>query len=131
MEKIICQRCQGNGYIKVKHSVDNPVETIQQCPLCNSQGEIMSKNIFEETRKSYRENTERLILETELVRKLNGVIKKLNDEVDTLNRKNENLNDAVGMLTKQKEYLQSKLREKGGVINEKSNVGSTREEIRG
>jgi len=107
------------------------VETIQQCPLCNSQGEIMSKNIFEETRKSYRENTERLILETELVRKLNGVIKKLNDEVDTLNRKNENLNDALGMLTKQKEYLQSKLREKGGVINEKSNVGSTREEVRG
>jgi chaperonin cofactor prefoldin len=91
----------------------------------------MSKNIFEETRKSYRENTERLILETELVRKLNGVIKKLNDEVDTLNIKNENLNDAVGMLTKQKEYLQSKLREKEGVMNEKSNVGSTREEIRG
>ena len=117
MEKIICQRCQGNGYIKVKHSVDNPVETIQQCPLCNSQGEIMSKNIFEETRKSYRENTERLILETELVRKLNGVIKKLNDEVD--------------MLTKQKIYLQSKLKEKEGVKDEKSNVGSTREEIRG
>ena len=58
-------------------------------------------------------------------------IKKLNDEVDTLNRKNENLNDALGMLTKQKEYLQSKLREKGGVANEKSDVGSTREEIRG
>lgn len=42
--------------------------------------------------------TERLILESKLVRELNGVIKKLNDEVDAL--------------TKQKIYLQSKLKEK-------------------
>lgn len=42
--------------------------------------------------------TERLILESLLVKELNSVIKKLNDEVD--------------MLTKQKVYLQSKLREK-------------------
>jgi len=41
--------------------------------------------------------TQRLILESVLVKKLNGVIKKLNDEVD--------------MLTKQKVFLQSKLRE--------------------
>jgi len=61
-------------------------------------------------------STERLILETKLVKELNGVIKKLNDEVD--------------MLTKQKVFLQSKLKQKG-VINEKSNVGSPREEIRG
>ena len=61
-------------------------------------------------------STERLILETKLVKELNGVIKKLNDEVD--------------MLTKQKVFLQSKLREKG-VVNEKSNVGSPREEVRG
>jgi len=61
-------------------------------------------------------STERLILETKLVKQLNGVIKKLNDEVD--------------MLTKQKVFLQSKLKQKG-VINEKSNVGSPREEIRG
>ena len=91
----------------------------------------MDKNMFEEERQRHRIKTERLMLESELVKQLNGVIKKLNDEVDTLNRKNENLNDALGMLTKQKEYLQSKLREKGGVINEKSNVGSTREEVRG
>tara|TARA_E500000075_G_C6868825_1_gene258561 strand:+ start:556 stop:708 length:153 start_codon:yes stop_codon:yes gene_type:complete len=44
-------------------------------------------------------NTKRLILETKLVKELNGVIKKLNDEVD--------------MLTKQKVFLQSKLKEKG------------------
>jgi hypothetical protein len=43
-------------------------------------------------------NTERLILDSKLVKELNGIIKKLNDEVD--------------MLTKQKVYLQSKLREK-------------------
>ena len=43
-------------------------------------------------------NTKQLILESKLVRQLNVVIKKLNDEVD--------------MLTKQKLYLQSKLREK-------------------
>lgn len=44
--------------------------------------------------------TERLMLESVLVKQLNGVIKKLNDEVDAL--------------TKQKVYLQSKLREKNG-----------------
>ncbi len=42
--------------------------------------------------------TQRLMLESKLLKELNGVIKKLNDEVD--------------MLTKQKVYLQSKLREK-------------------
>jgi|TARA_B100001094_G_C17838789_1_gene626905 hypothetical protein len=61
-------------------------------------------------------NTERLILDSKLVKELNRIIKKLNDEVD--------------MLTKQKKYLQFKLREKG-VVNEKSNVGSPREEVRG
>ena len=102
MTKIICPRCHGNGYIKVKESIENPVEIIQQCLNCNSQGEIMS--------------TERLILETKLVRQLNVVIKRLSDEVD--------------MLTKQKVFLQFKLKQKG-VMNEKSNVGSPREEIRG
>jgi len=76
------------------------VETIHQCPSCNSQGEIMS--------------TERLILETKLVKELNQIIEKLNNEVD--------------MLTKQKVFLQSKLREKGDK-DEKSNVRSTREKI--
>jgi hypothetical protein len=50
-------------------------------------------------------NTERLVLDSKLVKELNGIIKKLNDEVD--------------MLTKQKVYLQSKLKEK-----EKENDGS-------
>ena len=96
MTKTICPRCHGNGYIKVRESIENPVEIIQQCPSCNSQGEIMS--------------TERLILETKLVKELNQIIKKLNGEIDV---------------------LQSKLKEKEGVKDEKSNVGSTREEVRG
>ena len=99
MLKKICPRCQGNGYIKVKQSVENPKEEVLQCPLCNSEGEIiMDKNTFEEERQRHRIKTERLMLESALVKQLNGVIKKLNDEVD--------------MLTKQKQYLQSKLREK-------------------
>ena len=50
--------------------------------------------------------TQRLTLESVLVRELNGIIKKLNDEVD--------------MLTKQKEFLQSKLREATGGKDQKS-----------
>ena len=85
----IYQRCHGNGYIKVKESIENPTETIQQCPLCDSQGEIMDKNTFEETRQRHRIKTERLMLESRLVKQLNGVIKKLNDEVDMLRSKLE------------------------------------------
>ena len=77
------------------------METIHQCPQCNSQGEIM---IDEERVKSIE--TQRLTLESVLVRELNGIIKKLNDEVD--------------MLTKQKEFLQSKLREATGGKDQKS-----------
>ena len=42
--------------------------------------------------------TQRLTLESALVKELNGIIKKQNDEID--------------MLIKQKQFLQSKLREK-------------------
>jgi len=49
-------------------------------------------------------STERLILETKLVRQLNVVIKKLNDEVDRLN--------------KQKSELEDKLKQTEGVKNE-------------
>ncbi len=96
----------------MKQSVENPIETILQCPLCNSEGEIMEKNTFEQTRQQHKIKTERLVLESELVKQLNSVIKRLNDEVDVLNKQNQNLNDAVDMLTKQKIYLQSKLKEK-------------------
>lgn len=65
----------------------------------------MDKNTFEQERQRHRIKTERLMLESELVKQLNGVIKKLNDEVDVLNNKNKNLTEAVNM-------LESKLKEK-------------------
>ena len=36
----ICPRCKGNGYFTVKESINNPVDIVVQCPMCNSQGEI-------------------------------------------------------------------------------------------
>lgn len=48
--------------------------------------------------KKYTGNTERLILDSKLVKELNGIIKKQNDEIDAL--------------IKQKVFLQSKLKEK-------------------
>ena len=43
MKKIICPRCTGNGYIKVKKEVAYPSKEeiiVVQCTMCNSQGEI-------------------------------------------------------------------------------------------
>ena len=87
MEKTICPRCLGNGYIRVKESIENPTETIHQCPQCKSQGEIM---IDEPRFKNIQRERDLLSVEH---------IKKLEEEID--------------MLRKQKIYLQSKLREKG------------------
>ena len=36
----ICPRCKGNGYFTVKESVDQPLDKVVQCPMCNSEGEI-------------------------------------------------------------------------------------------
>ena len=83
-------------------SIEDLTEVVQQCTQCDSQGEIMiDKERLESilNKNNVSLNTERLILDSKLVQELNGIIKKLNDEVD--------------MLTKQKVYLQSKLREKG------------------
>jgi len=87
MEKAICPRCHGNGYIKVKESIENPTETIHQCPQCKSQGEVM---IDEPRFKNIQKERDLLSV---------AHIKKLEEEID--------------MLRKQKIYLQSKLREKG------------------
>ena len=87
MAKKICPRCRGNGYIKVKESIENPTETIHQCPQRSSQGEIM---IDEPRFKNIQKERDLLSVEH---------IKKLEEEID--------------MLRKQKIYLQSKLREKG------------------
>jgi len=39
-KKVICPRCTGNGFFKVKESVERPTEKVVQCPMCDSQGEI-------------------------------------------------------------------------------------------
>ena len=100
MEKVICQDCRGNGYIKTLFE-EGREWLITDCKKCKNQGEIMMdkerlESILNRNNKNF--NTERLILDSKLVRELNGIIKKLNDEVD--------------MLSKQKVYLQSKLKEK-------------------
>jgi len=87
--KKICPRCQGNGFIKLMNSIENPTEVIHQCPQCDSEGEIM---IDEQRMKSILQK-ERDLLSVEHIR-------KLQEEID--------------MLRKQKIYLQSKLREKNG-----------------
>ena len=43
MEKKICPRCKGNGFFKVKESVERIVDDVVQCPLCNSKGEVHDK----------------------------------------------------------------------------------------
>ena len=100
MEKVICPYCKGNGYRRTLIE-EGREEIIIDCETCKNQGEIMLdrerlESILNNNNTSV--NTERLILDSKLVKELNGIIKKLNDEVD--------------MLAKQKMYLQSKLREK-------------------
>ena len=36
----ICPRCKGNGYFIIKESVQNQVDTVVQCTMCNSRGEL-------------------------------------------------------------------------------------------
>jgi RecJ-like exonuclease len=89
MAKTICLRCHGNGYIKVMDSMENQhqIETIYQCPQCNSRGEVM---IDEPRFKNIQKERDLLSV---------AHIRKLEEEIDN-------------MLRKQKIYLQSKLREK-------------------
>lgn len=100
MEKVICPYCKGNGYKRTLIE-EGREEIIIDCETCKNQGEIMLDRERLESilnNNNTNVNTERLILDSKLVKELNGIIKKLNDEVD--------------MLAKQKMYLQSKLREK-------------------
>ena len=87
MEKTVCPRCHGNGYIRVKESIENPIDIVQQCTMCKSEGELM---IDEPRFKNIQKERDLLSV---------AHIKKLEEEID--------------MLRKQKIYLQSKLREKG------------------
>ena len=54
MEPKICPRCKGNGFFKVKESVERKVDQVVQCPMCNSQGEVNDKE-FDEYFDSYIE----------------------------------------------------------------------------
>jgi DnaJ-class molecular chaperone len=47
MEPKICPRCKGNGFFKVKESVNNQVDKVVQCPQCNSKGEVHDKEFDE------------------------------------------------------------------------------------
>ena len=50
----ICPRCRGNGFFKVKESVERKVDVVVQCPMCNSKGEVHDKE-FDEYFDSYVE----------------------------------------------------------------------------
>ena len=43
----ICPRCKGNGFFKVNESIENKVDVVVQCPMCNSQGEVHDKEFDE------------------------------------------------------------------------------------
>ena len=53
-QKKIFPRCSGNGFIKLKESVEKPVDIVVQCPMCNSQGEVHDKE-FDDYFDSYVE----------------------------------------------------------------------------
>ena len=38
--KKICPNCQGNGFVKVHKSANPANDTVMQCTICNSKGEI-------------------------------------------------------------------------------------------
>ena len=46
-QKKICPRCSGNGFIKIKESIERPVNIVVQCPMCNSEGEGRDKEFDE------------------------------------------------------------------------------------
>ena len=47
MTNKICPRCKGNGFFKVKESVERQVDKVIQCPMCNSEGEVHDKEFDE------------------------------------------------------------------------------------
>ena len=47
MTNKICPRCKGNGFFKVKESVERQMDKVVQCPMCNSKGEVHDKEFDE------------------------------------------------------------------------------------
>lgn len=68
---------------------------------------MIRREDVDRVKKTFSLKTERLILESKLIKELNGVIQKLHEQIDMLLKQ-------IDMLLKQKKYLQSKLREKNG-----------------
>ena len=95
MSKTICPRCRGNGFLKVKRSIEDDEIEIVQCPMCKSEGETMLK---EEIKSLKKVNEVQRV-----VQKQSSLLTK--DLVHSLIEK-------IRMLQKQKKYLQDKLREK-------------------
>jgi len=91
--KLVCPRCQGNGYIKIKRSVDDQRDGIVQCSMCNSEGAIPVDNVSK-------------------LKEINKVQRILYKRSSLLNRDLvKSLINKIRMLQKQKVFLQKKLRE--------------------
>ena len=63
----------------MKESIENPIDIVQQCTMCNSQGELMIdeqrfKSIFDKEREAYRYRDK---LSVEHVKKLENTIEQL------------------------------------------------------
>ena len=90
--KRVCPRCQGNGYIRIKRSVDDQRDGIVQCPMCNSEGAIP--------------------MELDKVKEQNKIQRILYKQSSLLTRDLvKSLISKIRMLQKQKVFLQKKLRE--------------------
>ena len=91
--KRVCPRCQGNGYIRIKRSVEDQRDGIVQCPMCNSEGAIP--------------------MELEKVKEQNKIQRILYKQSSLLTRDLvKSLISKIRILQKQKVFLQKKLREK-------------------
>jgi len=91
--KLVCPRCQGNGYIKIKRSVDDQRDGIVQCSMCSSEGAIPVDNVSK-------------------LKEINKVQRILYKKSSLLNRDLvKSLINKIRMLQKQKVFLQKKLRE--------------------
>ena len=82
-KKTICPRCQGNGFIKLMKSINEPTEVIHQCPQCNSEGEIM----MDKARMKSLEVEQKLLIVQH--------IKKLESEIQNLMKQKAELQDQV------------------------------------
>ena len=43
---VICHNCKGNGYLRLRFEAE---ETIEQCKICNSQGEVKDDEYYHQT----------------------------------------------------------------------------------